>query len=255
MNAKPEDLLIEAWIPTYKAQIGVLHNHLARIRSTIFILEYVARFPFDLFNEHPGPFWKLVRESLETTVVVGLWRILFDIDKKSLTLRRLRNQVISNALDESSLLIKTELRTRDVNTRIRHIESKVCNLRHKHFAHLDAASILNSNVNAGHSTVTFEELRELATTAHDLINTISMGTYYMTLFPDYDPTITIGGQPIKPDVELLFDDMVARSEDLRLPEALPYEFPFYWKNKTPMQRTAFNEYRKKFGFPEVATDD
>jgi hypothetical protein len=41
---------------------------------------------------------------------------------------------------------------------------------------------------------------------------------------------------------------------LRMPEVKPYEFQFYWKPRTPSQRAAFNEYRKKFGLPEVATD-
>lgn len=81
-----------------------------------------------------------------------------------------------------------------------------------------------------------------------------MNTYYMTLFSDYDPAVTRGGQRIKPDVESLFDEMVARSEDLRMPEVKPYHFQFYWKHRTPRQRAAFNEYRKKFGLPEVATE-
>lgn len=51
-----------------------------------------------------------------------------------------------------------------------------------------------------------------------------MNTYYMTLFSDYDPEVTRGGQRIKPNVEFLFDEMVARSEDLRMPEVKPYQF-------------------------------
>ncbi len=55
-------------------------------------------------------------------------------------------------------------------------------------------------------------------------------------------------------MESLFDEMVARSEDLRMPEVKPYHFQFYWKHRTPRQRVAFNEYRKKFGLPEVVTE-
>jgi len=74
------------------------------------------------------------------------------------------------------------------------------------------------------------------------------------LFFDYDPAVQRGGQRITPDVESLFDEIVARSADLRMPEVKPYEFQFYWKHRTPRQRASFNEYRKKFGLPEVATD-
>ena len=85
MEVKPEELLVEAWIPTYKRQIRILHSQLVQIRSMLFILDHIARFPFDLFCEHRGPFWYLVRQSLETSVVVGLWRILLDTDDKALT--------------------------------------------------------------------------------------------------------------------------------------------------------------------------
>lgn len=250
MNVKPEELLVEDWIPTYKSGIRILHNQLVQIRSMLFILEHIARFPFDLFGEHPGPFWPLVRRSLETSVVVGLWRILLDPDDKALTLRKLRNQVMSNAIDEAARRrIADELRLHDVDTRIKQFEHKISRLRHRYFAHLDATEAI-----AEDSPLTFEDLRELATAAHDLINIIGMNTYYMTLFSDYDPAVTRGGQRIKPDVESLFDEIVARSEDLRMPEVKPYHFQFYWKHRTPRQRAAFNEYRKKFGLPEVATE-
>jgi hypothetical protein len=221
----------------------------------LFILEHIARFPFDLFGEHRGPFWYLVRQSLETSVIVGLWRILHDTDDKALTLRKLRNEVIRNAIDETARnRIAQEVRSHNVDTRINQIEGKVNRLRQKHFAHLDAAAATGSMAEAEESPVAFEELRELATAAHDLIKVIGMNTYYMTLFSDYDPAVTRGGQRIKPDVESLFDEIVARSDDLRMPEVKPYEFQFYWKHRTPSQRAAFNEYRKKCGLPEVATD-
>jgi hypothetical protein len=183
MDVKPEELLVEAWIPTYKTRIRVLHNQLVQIRSMLFILEHIARFPFDLFGEYPGPFWYLVRQSLETSVVVGLWRILLDTDDKALTLRKLRNQVMSNAVDEAARRrIADELRSHDVDTRIKQIECKINRLRHRHFAHLEPAEATGSTVKPEGSPLTFEELRELATAAHDLINVIGMNTYYMTLF-------------------------------------------------------------------------
>ena len=188
-------------------------------------------------------------------VVVGLWGILLDTDDKALTLRKLRNQVMSKAFDETARRrIADELRSHDVDTRIKQIERKISRLRHQHFAHIEATEATGSTVNPEDSPLTFEELRELATAAHDLINVIGMNTYYMTLFSDYDPAVPRGGQRIKPDVESLFDEMVARSDDLRMPEVKPYHFQFYWKHRTPRQRAAFNKYRKKFGLPKVATD-
>ena len=157
---------------------------------------------------------------------------------------------MSNAIDEAARrCIADELRLHDVDTRIKQFEHKISRLRHRYFAHLEATEAI-----AEDSPLTFEDLRELATAAHDLINIIGMNTYYMTLFSDYDPAVTRGGQRIKPDIESLFDEMVARSEDLRMPEVKPYNFQFYWKHRTPRQRAAFNEYRKKFGLPEVATE-
>ncbi len=116
-------------------------------------------------------------------VVVGLWGILLDTDDKALTLRKLRNQVMSKAFDETARRrIADELRSHDVDTRIKQIERKISRLRHQHFAHIEATEATGSTVNPEDSPLTFEELRELATAAHDLINVIGMNTYYMTLF-------------------------------------------------------------------------
>ncbi len=255
MDLEPEDVLRAAWIPAYKRQISILHNQLARVRSTLFVLEHVAKFPFDLFAEHTGPFWNLVRRSLETTVVIGLWRILFDTDGESLTLRQLKNEVMSNALDDlAKQRVAERLRSSAADKRISQIEEKVAELRHKHFAHLDRASATGEAGPTNSPTVSFGELRELAAAAHDLINAIGLGTYYMTLHPDYDPSVTRGGQRIVPDVEEMFDDMVRRRDDIRMPEEKPYEFQFYWKHRTPRQREAYNAYRKKLGLSEVPDD-
>lgn len=253
---KPEDLLVQSWIPTYRSRIRVLQNDLARVRSMLFVLQHVAEFPFNLFGEHSGPFWSLVRRSLETSVIVGLWRVVFDTDGASLTLRQLKTQVISNAIDDAARRrIASELRGTRASARTRQIERKLSVLRHKHFAHLDAATATSPLIETPESQITFDELRELATAADALINAIGMGTTYMTLDIDYDETITVGnGQRIKPDIEALLDDMAARCEDLRLPENAPYEFRVYWQNRTPHERAAFNEYRKKSGLPEAAID-
>lgn len=255
MELNPEDVLEAAWIPTYKRQISILHNHLARVRSTLFILERVAEFPFDLFAKHPGPFWTLVRQSLETTVVIGLWRILLDTDGESLTLRQLKNRVMAKAVDDQAReLVANRLRSSAAEKRIGQIEGKVAELRHKHLAHLDLAEATGESGQATSPKVFIAELRELAAAAHDLINAIGIGTYYMTLYPDYDPSVTRGDQRIVADVEAILDEMVRRCDAIRMPEEKPYEFRFYWEQRTPRQREAYNAYRKKLGLAEVSQD-
>jgi hypothetical protein len=252
MELEPKDVLLASWIPTYKHHISVLHNQLSLVRSTLFVLEHVAGFPFDLFGEHSGPFWKLVRRSLETTVVIGLWRLLFDTDGDALTLRQLKNQVMVNVLgDTERNLLAERLNASAIDKRISQIEEKMTELRHKHFAHLDRASASGEAGPVTSTMISFEELRELATAAHDLINAIGIGTQYMTLYPDYDPSVTIGGRRITPDVEEMFDDMVRRCDDIRMPEEKPNDFQFYWKQRNPRQREKYNDYRKKLGLPEV----
>jgi len=253
VELRPEDLLSETWVPEYKRRITVLHNQLAQIRSTHFVLEQIARFPFDIFNEHPGPFWGIVRRSLETAVVIGLWRVLLDTDGDSLTLRQLKNQVMVNARDAGARArLADELRTRHVNTGITDAEAKLARLRHKYFAHLDAVLATGPVVVASATHLSFLELNEVVEAAAKLLNAIGMGTYYMTLYPDYDPTVTRGDERIVPDVELILNGLAERSSDLRLPESKPYEFTFYWKNRTSEQRQAFNAYRKKFNLSEIS---
>ncbi len=224
------------------------------IRSTLFVLEQVAKFPFDLFQEYHGPFWQIVVLSLETSVVMGLWRLLFDQDGDSLTLRQLKNQVMAKAQDDSVRRQFTEqLSLQNIKKRIKLIEDRVICLRNKHFAHTDKDTAMGK---AALSQVTLEELRALATAAHDLINAIGVDTDYVTIHPEYEEAFAglDGSSSRKLDVEALLDDMVARCEDFRMPETKPYDFQFYWKSLTPIQRDAFNDYRRKFGLPEISSD-
>jgi hypothetical protein len=185
-----------------------------------------------------------------------LWRILFDTDGDSLTLRQLKNQVMANALDDLAKdRVAERLRSSAADKRISQIEERVAELRHKHFAHLDRASATSEVRPVTSPKVSFTELSELATAAHDLINAIGMGTYYMTLYPDYDPSVTRGGQRIVPDVEAMFNEMVRRCDDIRMPEEKPYEFQIYWQHRAPRQREAYNAYRKKLGLSAVPRDD
>jgi hypothetical protein len=253
-HQKPEDLLVEDWIPTYKEQINVLHAQLVDIRSMLFILERIAKFPFHMFGEHHGPFWPLIRQSLETSIIVGLWRILIDDDSGALTLRRLRNGVILNAIDDTARKhLRKQLRSEEAQLKI--AGEKIHKLRQRYFAHLDESFATGASEEARLARLTFDELQGLALEANRIINALGMGTEYMTIQPQYDPRMTQFGKPVISDIERILDDMASRCDRLRMPESRPEFFSSYWKHRSNADRAAFNVYRMKFGLPEIPTDE
>ena len=79
--------------------------------------------------------------------------------------------------------------------------------------------------------VTLEQVSDLLKTANDVLNAIGLGTQYMLLPADYEPTVQqLQNTDSRPDIERMLDEIVKNNSDLYLPETKPDIFKFYWVN-------------------------
>ncbi len=252
MSLDPKEVFEEDWVDTYKKRISALHLQMSEIRSTFFLYEKIVKFPFHLFLQYSGHFWSLTRRSMFVAITVGLWRLLYDEEPNSLTVVKMRNEVMKRARDQTAKdEIQRILRRANLKNRLVTIKDEIRRMRHKHFAHLDRVNVDNPPVQASQG-VTIQEISDLLDAAEYILNAIGLDTQYKFLLGGYDSTVR-QPQGIDPrtDIEQMLDDMVKSSPGFNLPETNPYEFEFYWKNKNPNERKVFNQYRKKFGMKEI----
>jgi hypothetical protein len=188
-------------------------------------------------------------------IVVGLWRLLYDDDPKSLTVGKMVNGVMKHARDKTAKdEIAGILRRANVKDRLASIKDEIQRMRHKHFAHLDVINVDNPAVQASQG-VTLREISDLLDAAEDVLTAIGLDTQYMFLPGDCEPTVRQPqGIDPRPDIERMLDEMVQSCPGFHLPETKPYEFKFYWKQRNPNERTVFNQYRRKFGLSEIENE-
>jgi len=252
MNLVPDKVFEKEWMDTYKKRISVLHLEMSEIRMMFFLYEQIVKFPFHLFGIYKGPFWTLTRKSMFVAIVVGLWRLLYDDDPNSLTVSKMRNEVMQGVRDdEAKQEIAKILRRANVKERLVSIKNEIQRMRHEDFAHLDVTNVDNPS-NQESPSVTLSEISNLLDTAEEVINAIGLDTEYIFLPMEYHPDVRHPkGVNTRPDIEKMLDDMVQSCPDFHLPETDPDKFKFYWKHRNPKERKIFNEYRKKFSLPEI----
>ena len=252
MELDPEKVLEKDWVEIYKNRMNALHAHMSEIWTTFFLYEKIVDFPFHLFAEHHGFFWTLTRKSMFVSIIIGLWKILYDDDSKSLTIIKMRNEVMKRAINKMAKNEISELlRQANVKERLANIKNEIQRIRHKHFAHLDIINI-DKPSSQQPKGILLKEILDLLNAAGDVINAIGLGTQYEFLPGEYHPAVH---QPIgvdsRPDIEIMLDEMVQSCSDFHLPEEKPYEFQHYWKNLNFKEQRVFNQYRRKFGMQEI----
>ncbi len=84
-----KDLIDPAWFPTYQLQVNVLWQQLVQLNSNIQMIEKIEQFPFHLFNTDKNA-WQMIKNALIESTVLLTWRIVYDDDKKVLTLKKLK---------------------------------------------------------------------------------------------------------------------------------------------------------------------
>ena len=134
----PVDKLVESnWLEDYEKTINAFWSEVVKINSRFFILNRLIDFPFDVFQ--PGnAFWKITMDSILESLILLVWKLVYDTEDNTLNLRRFKNSLLNHlATDEYKQEFRNKLREIRFEKRIKELKTKITFLRHNLIAHMN----------------------------------------------------------------------------------------------------------------------
>lgn len=243
-----EEMIKPEWIEKYKACIDVLWKELVSLQNYLFTLQKMESFRIDLFLPAPSDmnWWRTVRNALFEALIVGLWRLTRDTDKRSLTIPKMKDAILENTLDAESKQI-AESTIRSAN--FAELSSKINIARNKYIAHLDSES--NTNLDPARiegEKITSGELDELLQSLKTLFDVLCFEAKRSLWIWDYNEDARKRGQT---DVDHLFDSIVRNSLVLNMPENDPL-WREYYQDLSSADLDLINRYRIKFNLQPIS---
>lgn len=243
----PKDLIESTWLDSYEQNIDALWWQLVRLDSTIFVLEKIISFPFDLFLPLPKRhFWNLVENTLFEMCVLIIWKVAVDNKEEGLTLQQIKNKILQHLRKEDYRdQFRRALKNVDFEKTVSTFKHKITHIRHNYIAHFN----LNANVNPTpeqirERTLLFPELKKYRDIIKSFFDLLCFG-HRKALKPieyEYDNCS---------DIEQLLDNFAKDSALLNLPEKEPDYWPIHRENLSEQELEILNKYRTKFGLSEV----
>jgi len=253
----PEDLIESSWLKKYKQNIEALWWQLVRLNSSIFVLEKMFAFPFDLFQPPPPPrhFWNLTEIALFEACVMIVWRVAVDNSfGEGLTLQQLKNEIFQHLREENHRdQFRKALKEIGFESATSTFRPKIKEIRHNYIAHFNLGRRVNPTPEQiRQRTLLFSELKKCCDTLNSFFDLLCFSHQRAVLPIEYHPDVLHpAGVDRRSDVELLLDSLARDSFFLRFPEEDPDFWSLYRKNLTERQIETLNQYRAKFGLPGV----
>jgi len=125
-NLKVNDIINPNWLDTYHKQIEALWLQAVEFNVNLFLLEKINNFPFHLFVNDYIWFWYFIANSLHDSCTMVAWRIAVDNKSDVWTVRRLKNSIIKNTINEAAKTkIRKKLKEIKFNKKISSTEKRV----------------------------------------------------------------------------------------------------------------------------------
>lgn len=249
---KPENL------DEYRKIMSFFHHLLYRLEKSLFIVDCIESFPFDLFTiDEDRIFLSQVVTIFLDDALITVHKLVID-NTYSYTLQELKNKIsprdrrkLGFIKDEFKELFDEAVNSLYFEEKTKQIRMDVDTLRNERVAHNTRDWVL------GKSTVEaleFRKFRELVSATKSLFDALSFNSHRALLPFSYTSSATRPSiSDTRPDIEKILDSIARESFLLNLPEHEVY--PGIWSQQkqqlSPDKIAQFNYYRKKFGLPEV----
>jgi hypothetical protein len=250
-DMEPEELLEPAFAKRYTRLHNDYWQRLSRIHGTLFSLEQLSEFPFDLIYG-PGQmeFWRLVVENFLDIIMLNLYGLVKDTGEDVHTLPSFRNEMIKGPwlCEEHRDLLKQVLAECKFDGAVKSIAERVEEIR-PHIAHrlVDKAT---GDVKRPLVGVNLKELSRLFNAVHALFSALSFGRAYITLAGDLTPS-TVGGQPTRTCLDTVLDAVLRDSEFVNMPERRGKFWPMHRAHTDEAMLSLMNKLRRRVGLPEA----
>lgn len=248
-NKKPEDVLKPEFIQQYKELHNDIWHRLIHVHTNIIILEKIEKFPFEHFHApQENIFWTMVYWNFLYMSIAFIHSLTTDEGDQKHTLRLFASRLFKDWINDSEKeRYHEKLRTAKLDKNLQGIRSKITAMRHNIIAH----RFLNNKSGWKVKDVeglTVSEIRKVYNDTEKLFHACSFGPEYATKFY-LDGTC--GGKPIEKDIDKLLDLIAKNSYWLNKPERKKDFWPAIRQTISEEDITELNEFRKRFGLPEV----
>ena len=249
-----KDVIKKEHLGKYTALHQDIWDRIVQLRTSVFILRHIDRFPFDLFTmPNEIVFWSMVMLNFHDIAIININTIMNDEGSDVHTLPKFRNKIMKEWIKDkyknnfSACLRPYESEKRKPN--IDELLERAKGLRHNFIAHrlLEPKTKLSIS---DLSEFTIDELDELAKFIELLFEICSFHGGHSTLPLGYVES-TIGGERVIPDIEEILDSIARKSDLLNLSEKDNSQWQYHKKTLSQEDINEINRYRKKFGLPEA----
>lgn len=252
MSSTSKRLLKSEWLGTYNTELDLLWSQAVQLNSNLYLLDKIARFPFNVFMFRDHLCWNLIASALYESCLMSIWRIVIDTGSDVLALRSFKNELMQNAQDDAKSLIADRISTVDFDNRVATVEKRVRELRKHWLAHLikEVVSVAQAE-GKGMPIIPVDQLKVVRNAVNELISALSFDSGRAFTYLPYSETVIhpIGTDP-RSDIEKILDHLAQGSPVFSMPEKQPE----YWQHHarkafTNDELARYNEYRTKLGFP------
>lgn len=249
-NLEPSDILVPSSVQPYEAGIELIWKELLRLNSNLFILEKLLNFPSDLIIGPDEPFFVLVNVALAENSMLVITKLVTDEGEEKGSILRFKNWVVNNTRDEYRNTLKDLLNKKKEDiTALKKASGKIKLLRDYVIAHL-IVDKKNNLKYSGNPKISFQELDSIRKRLNDLFDALCFSCEYPLLPAIYEfRAQQPAGTDSRSDIEYYLDLIIQDSYWYKRPDSQ------YWKLEreylSQNELDLLNEYRKKFGQPEV----
>jgi hypothetical protein len=240
----PEDILKPDALEKHKGEMAYFHNKLSELHHSVFFIERIVEFPFDLFV-HPVEdlFLRMVLDNLAQVAILQITKLTTDNVRDARTLDRFKTFMEASVKDEFEADYKRAMKEAKFKPRIRGLMKKAKDLRDLQIAH---------SISDHADAITFDEIKEIVREMTRLFEVASFETEYRYLIFSYDPTVRRPpGIEQRTDFERILDGIARDSPVLHEPESNPMAWPYLRQSWSATKIEQFNRYRRANGLPEA----
>jgi hypothetical protein len=225
---------------------------IVRLNSSMYVLERITEFRFDVFCEQPQHFWNLVQHALVESCTLIIWRIAVDPGPEALSLRQFKNQVFKHIhVEDIRMQIAQSFKDNGLDDQLKTLEVKIPDIRHKFIAHLNRSLVADpAPRQLEQGKLLLSDLVKYRDTVNSYFGAFCFGKARLLVpIEYYSGTQHPPGIDSRSDIEQILDSIARQSGILNLPERDHEHWSAIRKAYPQDAIDTVNTYRSKFGLP------
>lgn len=237
----------DCWDDFHK-QRAVVFDHLAYLRTALYLLRQIAAFPFDkLTPDEDRIFFTMTARGLYETAVLAITKLTTDAAGDFLTLNRFRNSVLKIIRPELADAFREDLKKTKFDATATSLTERAKELRNARLAHLSLAEVLSTST----PVVQLKDLEQLADDIETAYQPLLFGASASFLPLAYDPEVRAANKHVDTDIEKILNAFARQTYALNLPETNSKVWPYHRAKMSTDELQVFNYWRRRAGLADA----